>query len=92
MHTLRQNISIRSQAVLIFALIAVGWSSAFIEVHSWFWSCVDNFIFLQVVPILTLILLASFFLSGRVHARWFYSAMLVVVAAYAVMILVSIAL
>jgi hypothetical protein len=81
MDTLKQNVSIRSQAIFVISLVVLGWLSGFAESQfatSFLAGVVD--IISYATPIFTLILIVSYFLSGRAHARWLYLAVLSVIA------------
>jgi hypothetical protein len=90
MHTLKQSVSIRSQSALIIFMVAIGWlfggsfdirfrgMEAIVEIVSW------------AIPIFTLLLLVSYFGSGRQHKGWFYSAVFIVVASFLIMFLFSV--
>jgi hypothetical protein len=91
MHTLKQNISIRSQAAFVIALVAFGWLAGSVQAQtgSSSWAGVVDIVW-YAIPIFTLILLACYFLSGRAHPSWFYAAVLVVIGSFLIMILDSV--
>ena len=90
MHALKQNVSIRSQSALIIFMVAIGWlfGGSFDFGFRGMEGVVD--VVFWAIPILTLLLLISYFVSGRQHKGWFYAAMFIVVASFLIMTLVSV--
>lgn len=87
MRALKQNLSIRSQSALIIFLLAIGWlvgGSFNVGFHGA--EGVVDIIF-WAVPLFTLILVVSYFLSGRQHKAWFFTAIAAVVISFVIMVL-----
>jgi hypothetical protein len=85
--TLKQSVSVRSQSAFIIFLLAVGWvlggsfdisirgADGIVNIISW------------AIPIFTLILVVSYFISGRQHKSWFFTAVAAVVISFVIMAL-----
>lgn len=84
MHTLKHSVSIRSQSAFIIFLLAVGWllgGSFDIHLGGDIIEGIVAIIF-WAIPILTLILLISYFISDRAHKGWFFTAIVAVVISF----------